>query len=82
MQCVVCFYATSVLPPFCGPVTDPKAIVLQCGADSLAGDRLGVFNLSVEAHGKCVTFLKENGNGLTAFNAAVFVKSWGCDVPQ
>ena len=37
---------------------DPKAIVLQCGADSLAGDRLGVFNLSVEAHGKCVSFLK------------------------
>ena len=31
---------------------------------------------------ECVTFLKENGNGLTAFNAAVFVKSWGCDVPQ
>jgi hypothetical protein len=26
---------------------DPKAVVLQCGADSLAGDRLGVFNLSV-----------------------------------
>ena len=25
---------------------------------SLAGDRLGVFNLSVEAHGKCVSFLK------------------------
>ena len=37
---------------------DPKAIVLQCGADSLAGDRLGVFNLSVEAHGKCVSYLK------------------------
>ena len=37
---------------------NPKAIVLQCGADSLAGDRLGVFNLSVEAHGKCVSFLK------------------------
>ena len=29
---------------------DPKAIVLQCGADSLAGDRLGVFNLSVRLH--------------------------------
>ena len=28
----------------------PKAIVLQCGADSLAGDRLGVFNLSVCAY--------------------------------
>ncbi|EKX43933.1 hypothetical protein GUITHDRAFT_72637 [Guillardia theta CCMP2712] len=37
---------------------DPKAIVMQCGADSLAGDRLGVFNLSVHAHGECVSFLK------------------------
>lgn len=70
MQCVVCFYATSVLPPLCGPVTDPKAIVLQCGADSLAGDRLGVFNLSVEAHGKCVTFLK-------AFNLPMLVLGGG-----
>lgn len=26
----------------------PGAIVLQCGADSLAGDRLGCFNLSIE----------------------------------
>lgn len=26
----------------------PGAIVLQCGADSLAGDRLGAFNLSIE----------------------------------
>ncbi|KAJ1489465.1 hypothetical protein T484DRAFT_1936930 [Baffinella frigidus] len=40
---------------------DPKAIVLQCGADSLAGDRLGVFNLSVDAHGECVRFLKTFG---------------------
>jgi acetoin utilization deacetylase AcuC-like enzyme len=24
---------------------DPGAIVLQCGADSLSGDRLGCFNL-------------------------------------
>lgn len=26
----------------------PGAIVLQCGADSLAGDRLGCFNLSID----------------------------------
>ena len=25
----------------------PSAVVLQCGADSLAGDRLGCFNLSL-----------------------------------
>lgn len=25
----------------------PTAVVLQCGADSLAGDKLGCFNLSM-----------------------------------
>jgi len=25
----------------------PGAVVLQCGADSINGDRLGVFNLSM-----------------------------------
>ncbi|KAL0233536.1 hypothetical protein PCE1_002051 [Barthelona sp. PCE] len=33
----------------------PTAIVLQCGADSIVGDRLGVFNLSLKGHGHCVT---------------------------
>lgn len=28
----------------------PGAIVLQCGADSLAGDRLGCFNLSIDGN--------------------------------
>ena len=28
----------------------PSAIVLQCGADSLAGDRLGCFNLSLKGY--------------------------------
>lgn len=36
----------------------PSAVVLQCGADSLTGDRLGCFNLSVKGHGKCVEFIK------------------------
>lgn len=36
----------------------PSVIVLQCGADSLAKDRLGSFNLSIEAHGECVKFIK------------------------
>jgi len=40
---------------------DPKVIVLQCGADSLAGDRLGLFNLSIAAHGECVRFMKSFG---------------------
>lgn len=36
----------------------PLAIVLQCGADSLAGDRLGVFNLSIRGHGECVRYIE------------------------
>jgi histone deacetylase 1/2 len=27
-------------------IYQPEAVVLQCGADSLSGDRLGCFNLS------------------------------------
>lgn len=34
-------------------------IVLQCGADSLAGDRLGCFNLSSSGHSDCVAFVKK-----------------------
>jgi histone deacetylase 1/2 len=30
----------------------PSVIVLQCGADSLAGDLLGDFNLTIKAHGR------------------------------
>jgi histone deacetylase 1/2 len=37
---------------------NPSAIVLQCGADSLAGDRLGVFNLSGKGHAACIEFVK------------------------
>eukprot|EP00163_Fabomonas_tropica_P015044 TRINITY_DN2741_c0_g1_i2.p1 TRINITY_DN2741_c0_g1~~TRINITY_DN2741_c0_g1_i2.p1 ORF type:complete len:286 (-),score=33.19 TRINITY_DN2741_c0_g1_i2:33-890(-) len=36
----------------------PSAIVLQCGADSLGCDRLGVFNLSLAAHADCVRYVK------------------------
>jgi len=32
----------------------PGAIVLQCGADSLAQDRLGCFNLTIKGHAACV----------------------------
>lgn len=56
----------------------PTAIVLQCGADSLAGDRLGCFSLSVKGHGECVNFVKEfnvptlvvGGGGYTPRNVA------------
>ncbi|KAL8590469.1 hypothetical protein ACOMHN_011682 [Nucella lapillus] len=35
----------------------PGAVVLQCGADSLAHDPLGEFNLTLRGHGKCVEFM-------------------------
>lgn len=37
----------------------PEAVLLQCGSDSLSGDRLGCFNLSVKGHGSCLQFLKQ-----------------------
>jgi histone deacetylase HOS2 len=49
-----------------GPVIeayDPGAIVLQCGADSLGGDRLGNFNINIKAHGFCVEFVKQRCHG-------------------
>jgi len=39
----------------------PGKIVLQCGADSLAWDRLGPLNLTLHGHGACVKFMKEFG---------------------
>ncbi|ROW18311.1 hypothetical protein VPNG_00348 [Cytospora leucostoma] len=56
----------------------PSAIALQCGADSLAGDRLGKFNLQVQGHGQCVEFCKSKnipmilfgGGGYTPRNVA------------
>ncbi|CAB4492952.1 histone deacetylase (class I) Clr6 [Rhizophagus irregularis] len=56
----------------------PGAVVLQCGADSLAGDRLGCFNLSMKGHAACVEFVKGfnlpmlvvGGGGYTIRNVA------------
>jgi len=56
----------------------PGAVVLQCGADSLAGDRLGCFNLSLKGHAACVEFMKSfnvplmlvGGGGYTIRNVA------------
>jgi len=36
----------------------PGAVVLQCGADSLSGDRLGCFKLSIRGHAECVAYVK------------------------
>jgi histone deacetylase 1/2 len=56
----------------------PGAVVLQCGADSLTGDRLGCFNLSLRGHAQCVDFFKAydvpllllGGGGYTIRNVA------------
>ena len=56
----------------------PGAVVLQCGADSLSGDRLGCFNLSLRGHGSCVEYMKSfnvplllvGGGGYTVRNVA------------
>jgi len=56
----------------------PSAVVLQCGADSLSGDRLGCFNLSLKGHAQCVAFIKKfnlpllllGGGGYTIRNVA------------
>lgn len=71
----------------------PEAVVLQCGADSLSGDRLGCFNLSTKGHGMCVEYMKSmnvpllilGGGGYTIRNVA---RCWtyetsillGCDI--
>ncbi|GLJ41875.1 hypothetical protein SUGI_0867010 [Cryptomeria japonica] len=62
-------------------VYDPEAVVLQCGADSLAGDKLGRFNLSVKGHAECVRYMRSfnvplmllGGGGFTIHNVA---KCW------
>jgi len=51
----------SVFRPIVGKIMQvfaPSAVVLQCGADSLSGDRLGCFNLSVKGHADCVQYVK------------------------
>jgi histone deacetylase 1/2 len=42
-------------------VFQPGAIVLQCGADSLTGDRLGCFNLTLKGHAECVKYVQSFG---------------------
>lgn len=39
----------------------PTVVVLQCGADSLGGDRLGCFNLSIKGHGDCIRMIRDSG---------------------
>ena len=56
----------------------PSVVVLQCGADSLAGDKLGCFNLTMHGHANCVQFIRKQnvpfillgGGGYTVKNVA------------
>lgn len=53
-------------------------VVIQCGADSLAHDKLGTFNTTLRGHGACVKYVKEwglpllvlGGGGYTIKNVA------------
>ncbi|KAF7315978.1 Histone deacetylase RPD3 [Mycena indigotica] len=71
----------SVFEPVMAKIMDvfrPTAIVLQCGADSLSGDKLGGFNLSLHGHAACVQFMRRyniplvllGGGGYTVKNVA------------
>ncbi|KAG9235604.1 hypothetical protein BJ875DRAFT_483087 [Amylocarpus encephaloides] len=54
----------SIFEPVVQSVMDyyqPEAVVLQCGGDSLSGDRLGCFNLSMRGHANCVRFVRSFG---------------------
>ncbi|KAI0053789.1 hypothetical protein FA95DRAFT_1508429 [Auriscalpium vulgare] len=62
----------------CIDVFQPNAIVLQCGSDSLAGDKLGCFNVTMQGHAHCVQFVRSlnipfillGGGGYTVKNAS------------
>ena len=62
----------------CASRFQPGAVVVQSGADSLAGDRIGVFNLSSRAHAACHAHVRSwglpmvvlGGGGYTISNVA------------
>lgn len=80
----------SIFEPVIGWVMEyyrPSAVVLQCGGDSLSGDRLGCFNLSMRGHANCVNFVKSfnlptlilGGGGYTMRNVA---RTWAFETGQ
>ncbi|KAK6435545.1 histone deacetylase [Oleoguttula sp. CCFEE 5521] len=80
----------SVFEPIVSSIMEhyrPGAVVLQCGADSLSGDRLGCFNLSMKGHANCVNFVKSfglpllvlGGGGYTMRNVA---RTWAYETGQ
>lgn len=71
----------SIFEPIIGKIMEwyqPSAIVLQTGGDSLSGDKLGCFNLSMSGHANCVNYVKSfnvplmvlGGGGYTMRNVA------------
>ncbi|KAK6436864.1 histone deacetylase, partial [Oleoguttula sp. CCFEE 5521] len=80
----------NVFEPIIGAVMEnykPTAIVLQCGGDSLSGDRLGCFNLSMRGHANCINYVKSfnmptlvlGGGGYTMRNVA---RTWAFETGQ
>lgn len=65
-------------PAPCEPRPPPLPLARPPGADSLAHDRLGCFNLSMRGHGEAVEFMKSfnvpmlvtGGGGYTKHNVA------------
>ncbi|KAH0794411.1 histone deacetylase Rpd3 [Histomonas meleagridis] len=53
----------------------PSAVMLQCGADSLVGDRLGNFNLSTYGHGACVAYVKSFGIPMLVVGGGGYTKT-------
>jgi histone deacetylase 1/2 len=54
----------------------PGAIVLQCGADSLAEDKLGVFNLSMRGMSSSLSLLSRTNSALGHAECVTFVKTF------
>ncbi|THX04829.1 hypothetical protein D6D17_05406 [Aureobasidium pullulans] len=80
----------SVFEPIIAKIMEffrPDAVVLQCGGDSLSGDRLGCFNLSMRGHANCVKYVKSfnlptlvlGGGGYTMRNVA---RTWAYETGQ
>ncbi|KDD75688.1 histone deacetylase [Helicosporidium sp. ATCC 50920] len=53
----------------------PGAIVLQCGADSVTGDRLGPWNLSAAGHAEAVRHVKAYGLPLLVLGGGGYIKT-------
>ena len=57
---IICYTYNSVMSMVHGSYA-PQVVVVQCGADCLAGDPLGSFNLSIRGMGACIEFILEWG---------------------